>query len=286
MRRLRGQIARIRQRDTWRAAWRRSGTAALPWELDFLPFVIGFYAAVAALLGVLIAIDDWGSDGLGWSLLATGGALILGLIWLLWEPPWMRGTWAGMDDIERQGTYFLHHATAEAVFVVLSRGLLLSISLVVAAASWSATSTPVRPIGIGGGVGLVVGGAWFHAAVIRRWRIPHIEAAVLRRLIWFPLVATLVLLSDSGTPEALAGAAAVVVVLVGDILSSLVRIRRRVRDLARDPIQADADLAHQASALGTGWRPSTMERATDPGLHGGAKAGEHWPPHPRREPER
>src|SRR5690242_18308128 len=100
MRRLRGQIARIRQRDTWRAAWRRSGTAGLPWELDFLPFVIGFYAAVAALLGVLIAIDDWGSDGLGWSLLATGGALILGLIWLLWEPPWMRGTWAGMDDIE------------------------------------------------------------------------------------------------------------------------------------------------------------------------------------------
>lgn len=264
------QVARAGRSQTWQAAWRRTWVGV--WPIDYVPFMLALYSlgcaiggAVWLATGELDVLEFAGLEALG---------VTLGLVWLLWEPPWMRGLGPYLPEPLRTAQFFGPRPVTRMAFLVALLPALAAICGWFVARSWRHAVHPGVLLAGGIAAGTALAALSVHVSLVRRWRgLGRWEIRCVRST-WVAYVAVPLSFIRGPSTAVLGGAAAVPVLLSGILTAVIIGVWQ-----IRDPDAADADQAHRSEVTG-GWRVSTR---TGPEANSSSssatKAGEHWPPH-------
>lgn len=280
---LRRQWANARDRRIWKEALWRTGAGWQP--IDMFPFELALWTILAGVIGVdLLVTEPLDAEFVGLAVAAFLGAVVSGLVWLLWTPPWMRDRRDVFRPFgSREAQFGVDHPLYQ---FVISSAVWLGMSAWAIAEvrnAWPLVSNAAERLVIAGALGVGIAGVCVHAAVICRFRVGPFEQWVLRHFVFVMVFGWFLVLLGSPAQQ-IAGAGLGLPLFVYFPISALARLVW----IRRDRVAADAYLARMAKALGQGWRPSTIRTKAAPIGHVPEKhqgqVGYHFPPDSMRHP--
>jgi hypothetical protein len=265
--RLRREWERIGEGQTWRAAWHRTWAGWQP--IDMVPYELALATLLVGTIPVLLLFEGFGNPirdigALGLAVLATA----LGLVWLLWDPPWMRAVNVPLGSREAQ--FAIDHPL---VFALSSSLLWPSFGVGIAVVGWRAwmdAGQPLRPV-VAAVVSIGLAGVWMYGAVIRRYQIGGSVRWIICNFGAVLSAGMLLAVLGTGASQAFGAALAVPFMLSFPVLAWV-----RWWRLRHDRVAVDAELARMAEVTGQDWRPYAVPQPQPQPPEG--YVSYHWPP--------